>query len=1158
MDYQFKISKMKKLFSVSLILLLSVSNYLIAQNTGDTIVVETFNYGQTYGSGIRDTIIDFPDNSSLTFEKILMKYNIRCKDGNISPGISGQTNIGCGEWDYSCNTYIHDSSAVDSITSYTSSHLITGYSGNTYSYTTQPTYSVTQYIQPNMVINDIVNEVQSTVGNASIQVSGVFLTIGEASKSQFLYTAAELSAAGITPGEIAGIILNAYNLQEINFTRIKLKFTSDTILAPWNPDFSDWTEVYNHNFTTALNQNRFQFYQPFSWDGLSNIKVEFTYTNDSLGNFLALDGHPTPNTKGIHSWSDKYPIFNGSNYIETNSYKGIGGNDPRTIEAWIKTSVPNKEIVSWGRNATTEKWVFRINDTGELRVEVNGGYQIGTTVLTDNQWHHVACVYDGTNVTDVKLYVDGILESISNSSGSTVNTDIINGINVRISRGVNDRYFNGIIDEVRIWSAALPQNIIEKYMYEYTENGHPFYYNLELDYEFSEMPGINIVDNSSNFNTATIINGEIRGMFRGKDIFKNFHSFNYRPDITFLQGTYSQTLQNDTVNDTLTSLPNTVNVYAIQSNTNTIYSDEISLENSFIAWEATYNYVYDEQGNIIDSIAVTPDGIINISQLPYYQRWPAKYEIMSFVTPYGINLDLGMEGKTWTFDVSDYMPVLKGQKRMTVERGGQWQEDMNIKFLFIVGTPSRDVLDIKQIWRCESRTYTDILSEKYFAPRNIYMLPYASSFKIRTAISGHGQEGEFIPQQHFLNINGGSNEFTWTVWKECAENPVYPQGGTWIYNRAGWCPGMATDTKHYDITQYVTPGDSALIDYGVTTAQGTSKYIVSSQLLSYGSANHLLDASITEIIQPSNRIEFARINSICNNPKIKIQNSGSALLTSVIIKYWVNNASSKEEYEWNGSLEFMESEDVILPSTENLWSNVTPQNNVFYAEIVSPNGGSDEYTYNNLYRSEFDIPEVMPSEVVLMFMTNNAPSESSYEVIDSEGNIIVSRNNMTANTLYYDTLILPIGCYKYKVYDTGDDGIDFWNNSDGTGYTRFKAVGGSIVKYFEGDFGDNIEYNFTVDFPLSYEDIQHFEKINVYPNPASDIINISIEGFDGISELEILNYSGQIVYRTNIQSDNNKVTLETDIRSLTSGLYLVRITNGNKVMDTKFVKHIGW
>ena len=67
---------MKKIL---LYLLIVLSADMIAQVTGDTIIVKTFKYG----SATRDTAIQFPTNS-LTYEKIIMRYNMRCKNGLIS------------------------------------------------------------------------------------------------------------------------------------------------------------------------------------------------------------------------------------------------------------------------------------------------------------------------------------------------------------------------------------------------------------------------------------------------------------------------------------------------------------------------------------------------------------------------------------------------------------------------------------------------------------------------------------------------------------------------------------------------------------------------------------------------------------------------------------------------------------------------------------------------------------------------------------------------------------------------------------------------------------------------------------------------------------------------------------------------------------------
>jgi len=56
---------MKKIF---IFIFIAIAGNMLAQSTGDTITVQTFNYSQTRGSGIRDTVIDFPDNPELTYE----------------------------------------------------------------------------------------------------------------------------------------------------------------------------------------------------------------------------------------------------------------------------------------------------------------------------------------------------------------------------------------------------------------------------------------------------------------------------------------------------------------------------------------------------------------------------------------------------------------------------------------------------------------------------------------------------------------------------------------------------------------------------------------------------------------------------------------------------------------------------------------------------------------------------------------------------------------------------------------------------------------------------------------------------------------------------------------------------------------------------------
>ncbi len=1120
-----------------------------AQSPGDTIIVSSLHYSST----TRDTTVEFPIDTSLHFEKVLMYYNIRCKDGKISPPVSGQTNIGCGEWDYSCNTFIHDSARVDSLPASHADYSISSFSGTTFNYRGTTMNAYYQYIQQNVVIDSIISDTQSTVGIGSLSNSELIPINSLNVKRQYLYTQAELIAAGAHSGNLDGLLFNANSgTAYTGFLRIRIKTSPKTFLSDSMPDNSGFTEVFFNNANFAVGQNRLQFYTPFNWDGTSNIIVEFSYANNSSNTSISFAGTQTAQDMALLSSDDNSFLFNGSNYIEAVNYKGIPGNTSRTVEAWIKTTTADKEIVSWGENVGGEKWVFRVNGTGTLRVEVNGGYRYGSTILTDGNWHHVACVFSGTSVNNIQLYVDGNLETNLTTANKTINTDTTNGIGLRISRGINNRYFVGDIDEVRVWDTNLSQATLQKWMYASLNSTHANYNNLQAYYPLDENTGNQISDFSGNGRSAVAIAGNAWSSKKGIDLFKAFSTSQQRPNTTFLQGNYQLTIIADTLLDTIPLPAHTVKQYQVQANYGTIYSDDIITIMDTLFWEAGNEYTYDGiTGNILDTNILTADGSITISNMNYYQRWPMKFEIMSFVTPYGINLDLGMEGKTWTFDVTDFMPFLKGNKRLTVERGGQWQEDMDIKFAFIVGTPVREVIDIQQIWPVQYKSYTLIMNESAFPPIDVPLDPNGSSFLIRSSITGHGQEGEFIPRNHYIDISGGSNEFSWQVWKTCAKNPIYPQGGTWIYDRAGWCPGAPTLLKEMDISSYVTAGQIANIDYGVATASGSSNYIVNNQLVTYGSPNFNLDVAAIDITGPTNKVEYARTNSICNSPAVIIKNTGTTTLTSVEIKYWINNATTHNTFTWNGSLDFMEKLELSLPADSALWSSLMPGENQFHIELKNPNGGTDEYAFNNIYNSTFIIPDVVPSNFFILLRTNLAAYETSYKLYNEAGTMIFHKTGLAANTFYRDTFQLGVGCYKLEILDSGNDGLKFFANNDGNGYINLRQLNGAVVTNFNPDFGSSIIYNFTIDFPLTFDEIHKNDKSLIYPNPSDGNFFIKFDGEQAHS-VTVSDLMGRLIFTEELESSTNE-RFSLDLSNQTPGVYVVSLHYNNRTVQHKVV-----
>ena len=561
--------------------------------------------------------------------------------------------------------------------------------------------------------------------------------------------------------------------------------------------------------------------------------------------------------------------------------------------------------------------------------------------------------------------------------------------------------------------------------------------------------------------------------------------------------------------------------------------------------------VFNNNGVIIDSVVIAAENSIIIGDLIHYTKRPAKFEIMSFVTPYGIGLDFGEEGKSWTFDVTDFGPILKGKKRINLQQGGQWQEDMDIKFVFIEGTPSHDIIDIKQIWPVTSESYTRIIDDVRFEPRNLILPANAGNVKLKATISGHGQEGEFIPRTHFLNIDGGYNEFEWQVWKECADNPIFPQGGTWIYDRAGWCPGEATDIQEFNLLEWVYAGDEVEIDYGVVTASGNSRYIVNAQMVSYGDPNFTLDADI-DILTPSNKVEYERYTPMCTKPKVLIKNNGSTTLTSLDITYSVNGISPKT-YTWTGNLKFLESKEVELPAL-NATSMIT-QNGEFQVAISNPNGGTDEYPNNNEESSTFKIVPQIGTDVVIRMQTNLAGGETTWRIYDANGNLVKSRvSGLSSSSVYLDTIFNLNGCYQLEIQDSGDDGIYFWANGDGSGDLKIKSIG-EAYKTLEPDFGKLLVYEFIAGDITPTYNLNNNKSINVFPNPSSNIFNLELDGYSGDIQMELINSVGQVLKIVDLEnSANNFLQHQFNLTNFSPGVYYLKINHENITEVKKLIK----
>jgi hypothetical protein len=160
--------------------------------------------------------------------------------------------------------------------------------------------------------------------------------------------------------------------------------------------------------------------------------------------------------------------FDGVNdYIEILGYKGISGAASRTCCSWIKTSDSTwwKDILGWGNLEAGQRWLVTISPEGFVQIAVVDGYQRGTTAVNDGQWHHIAAVLaddSSPSTNEIKIYIDGIQESSYTTLTAPVNTGSTPNVQIGFYNDTSNRYFKGLIDDVRIYDRALSATEIVK------------------------------------------------------------------------------------------------------------------------------------------------------------------------------------------------------------------------------------------------------------------------------------------------------------------------------------------------------------------------------------------------------------------------------------------------------------------------------------------------------------------------------------------------------------------------------------------------------------------------------------------------------------------------------------------------------------------------
>ncbi|MBU4481393.1 prepilin-type N-terminal cleavage/methylation domain-containing protein [Patescibacteria group bacterium] len=174
-------------------------------------------------------------------------------------------------------------------------------------------------------------------------------------------------------------------------------------------------------------------------------------------------------TDGVQGLTGKALYFDGINdYVNAGNNPSLNITNALTIEAWVKPSPSTswKAIVGdygnsyllqlVGPDSNTVWPSFLLWDTSG---QVHGLLFAMDLLVKNEEWSHIIGTWDG--VTS-RIFLNAVASAgFDTWSGNVGNTN-----NMRIGATHSDRYFYGIIDEVRIYNRALTAMEIQKHYVE--------------------------------------------------------------------------------------------------------------------------------------------------------------------------------------------------------------------------------------------------------------------------------------------------------------------------------------------------------------------------------------------------------------------------------------------------------------------------------------------------------------------------------------------------------------------------------------------------------------------------------------------------------------------------------------------------------------------
>ena len=255
-----------------------------------------------------------------------------------------------------------------------------------------------------------------------------------------------------------------------------------------------YTVVYNYTGYPYTNENSLNLaYRNNNCESWKSANAEQDDVNDLLtragfsGTEFILGQDVDPRNAIDYDGSD--------DYVEIPNDSSLNLDDNGTMEAWIypESFTAGAGIVFKGSSSVAYGFglggqgsgVFTGGSNNNIGFVLGAGTDFlltGSDALSTDNWYHVACTWDESTDTRA-IYLNGIQYAFSTADISGVTTTTTDGLRFGM-QDTDDIYFDGWIDEVRIWETTRTQTEIRNTMCQKlagTETGLVSYWRFDRE-----------------------------------------------------------------------------------------------------------------------------------------------------------------------------------------------------------------------------------------------------------------------------------------------------------------------------------------------------------------------------------------------------------------------------------------------------------------------------------------------------------------------------------------------------------------------------------------------------------------------------------------------------------------------------------------------------